>query len=232
MPGAGGTIGLAQFVRGRRGDGNALMVMGLVMVGAILTNASRVTLDQTKPIAPELTGEYEVLTVPADSPMRSVKDLVTALRASPRAVSWGGGSAVGTHHILAALIADAVGIDPHQVNYVAFSGGGEAAAAALSGQVTVGVAATDTPNPRPTSTRTASARSPSRRATGCRSADPHPSRTADQRRARELAGRGGASRHGRSRSPGNRDRDRAHGAHHTVEDDSRDARLARPVPAL
>ena len=138
VPGAGGTIGLAQFVRGRRGDGDALMVMGLVMVGAILTNASRVTLDQTTAIA-RLTGEYEVLTVPADSPMRSVKDLVTALRASPRAVSWGGGSAGGTDHILAALIADAVGIDPHQVNYVAFSGGGEAAAAALGGQVTVGV---------------------------------------------------------------------------------------------
>ena len=121
VPGAGGTIGLAQFVRGRRGDGDALMVMGLVMVGAILTNASRVTLDQTTAIA-RLTGEYEVLTVPADSPVRSVQDLVTALRASPRAVSWGGGSAGGTDHILAALIADAVGIDPHQVNYVAFAG--------------------------------------------------------------------------------------------------------------
>ena len=77
--------------------------------------------------------------MPADSPIRSAKDLVTALRASPRAVSWGGGSAGGTDHILAALIADAVGIDPHLVNYVAFSGGGEAAAAALGGQVTVGV---------------------------------------------------------------------------------------------
>ena len=39
VAGAGGTIGLAQFVRGRRGDGDALLVMGLVMVGAILTNA-------------------------------------------------------------------------------------------------------------------------------------------------------------------------------------------------
>ena len=92
VPGAGGTIALAQFVRGRRGDGDALMVMGLVMVGAILTNSSRVTLEQTTAIA-RLTGEYEVLTVPADSPVRSVKDLVTGLRASPRAVSWGGGSA-------------------------------------------------------------------------------------------------------------------------------------------
>ena len=138
VPGAGGTIGLAQFVRARRGDGDALMVTGLVMLGAILTNASPVTLDKTTAMA-RLTGEYEVLTVPADSPLRSVQDLVTALRASPRAVSWGGGSAGGTDHILAALIADAVGVDPHQVNYVAFSGGGEAAAAALGGQITVGV---------------------------------------------------------------------------------------------
>jgi putative tricarboxylic transport membrane protein len=138
VPGAGGTIGLAQFVRGRRGDGDALMVTGLVMLGAILTNASPVTLDKTTAMA-RLTGEYEVLTVPADSPIHSAADLVTALRASPRAVSWGGGSAGGTDHILAAMIASAVGVDPHQVNYVAFSGGGEAAAAALGGQITVGV---------------------------------------------------------------------------------------------
>ena len=51
VPGAGGTIGLAQFVNSAKGDGNQLMVNGFVMVGAILTNKSPVTLDQVTPIA-------------------------------------------------------------------------------------------------------------------------------------------------------------------------------------
>ena len=66
-------------------------------------------------------------------------DLVAKLKADPGAVSWGGGSAGGTDHILAGLIAKAAGVDPTKVNYIAFSGGGEALAAILGGQVTVGV---------------------------------------------------------------------------------------------
>lgn len=54
-------------------------------------------------------------------------------------MSWGGGSAGGTDHILAAMIAQAVGADPAKVNYIAYSGGGEALAAILGGHVTAGV---------------------------------------------------------------------------------------------
>ena len=39
---AGGTVGLAQFVNNAKGDGNQLMVMGITMVGAILTNKAPV----------------------------------------------------------------------------------------------------------------------------------------------------------------------------------------------
>jgi putative tricarboxylic transport membrane protein len=138
VPGAGGTIGLAQFVNESKGDPAKLIVGGYVMVGAILTNASPVTLDQITPIA-RLTGEYEALVVPAASEIKTLADLVTKLKADPGSVSWGGGSAGGTDHILAGLIAKATGVDPTKVNYVAFAGGGEAMAAILGGQVTVGV---------------------------------------------------------------------------------------------
>ncbi|HWP35798.1 MAG TPA: tripartite tricarboxylate transporter substrate binding protein [Thermodesulfobacteriota bacterium] len=138
VPGAGGTIGLAQLVNTQRGDGTALMVTGLVMVGAILTNRSPVSLAQTTPVA-RLTGEYEVVVVPAASKFRTMADLVAALKADPGAVSWAGGSAGGTDHILAGLIAQAVGVDPRRVNYVPFSGGGEALAALLGNQVAAGV---------------------------------------------------------------------------------------------
>ena len=49
IPGAGGTIGLAQFVDNNKGDGNTLMAMGLIMVGAVLTNQSPVTLVLCQP---------------------------------------------------------------------------------------------------------------------------------------------------------------------------------------
>jgi putative tricarboxylic transport membrane protein len=138
VPGAGGTIGLAQFAAQSNGNPNALIVGGYVMVGAILTNNSPVTLDQVTPIA-RLTGEFEAIVVPAASPIKSLADLVTALKADPGAVSWAGGSAGGTDHIAAGLIAKAVGVDPTKINYIAYSGGGEALAAILGNQVTAGI---------------------------------------------------------------------------------------------
>jgi putative tricarboxylic transport membrane protein len=138
IPGAGGTIGLAQFVSGKEGQGNALMTGGLVMLGAILTNQSPVTLDQVTPIA-RLTGEYEVIVVPGSSEIQSLDDLVAAFKEDPQSVSWGGGSAGGADHILVGLIAKEVGVEPAGINYVPFAGGGEALASILGGHVTTGV---------------------------------------------------------------------------------------------
>ncbi|WP_432443583.1 Bug family tripartite tricarboxylate transporter substrate binding protein [Rhizobium grahamii] len=138
VPGAGGTIGLAQFTGQNNGNPNALIVGGYVMVGAILTNKSPVTLKDVTPIA-RLTGEYEAIVVPAASDIKTIADLVAKLKQDPGSVSWGGGSAGGTDHIAVGLIAKAAGVDPTKINYVAFSGGGEALAAILGGQVTAGI---------------------------------------------------------------------------------------------
>jgi putative tricarboxylic transport membrane protein len=138
VPGAGGSIGIAQLVNNSKGDGNQLMVMGYVMVGALLTNKSPVTLDQTTPIA-RLTTEYEAIVVPTDSPIKSAKDLAAAIKADPAKVTWAGGSAGGVDHIAAALFAKAAGADATKINYIPFSGGGEALAAILGGKVTAGI---------------------------------------------------------------------------------------------
>jgi putative tricarboxylic transport membrane protein len=138
VEGAGGTIGIAQLVNDERGNDHQLMMMGLVMIGAIATNASPVTLADTTPIS-ALTAEYEVIVVPADSEFQTLDDLIAAFQADPTAISWGGGSAGGTDHILVGLIAQAVGVDPTQINYIPYSGGGEALAAILGGQVSAGV---------------------------------------------------------------------------------------------
>ena len=138
VPGAGGTIGLAQFAEQHKGDPNALIIGGYVMVGAVLTNNSPVSLADVTPIA-RLTGEYEAIVVPAASPHQTMADLIAALKADPGAVSWAGGSAGGTDHIAVGLIAQAAGVDPTKINYIAYSGGGEALAAILGNQVTAGV---------------------------------------------------------------------------------------------
>jgi len=138
VPGAGGAIGIAQFVNNGKGDPTQLMVAGYVMVGALITNNSPVTLKDVTPIA-RLTGEYDAVVVPTSSPLQTMADLVEALKKDPGAVSWGGGSAGGADHIGAGLIAKAAGVDPSKINYVPFSGGGEALAAILGGQVTAGI---------------------------------------------------------------------------------------------
>jgi putative tricarboxylic transport membrane protein len=138
VPGAGGTIGLSQLSSKESGDAKVLMVMGLVMVGAILTNQSPATLAQTTPIA-RLTGEFEVVVVPASSEFKTMADLVTKLKAETGAVSFGGGSAGGTDHILSGLITKAAGADVAQLNYIPYSGGGEALAAILGGHVSAGI---------------------------------------------------------------------------------------------
>lgn len=138
VPGAGGTIGLAQFASQNKGNPDTLIVGGYVMVGAILTNNAPVTLKDVTPIA-RLTGEYEAIVVPASSPIQTIGDLAEALKADPGAVSWAGGSAGGTDHIAVGLIAKAAGVDPTKINYIAYSGGGEALAAILGAQVTAGI---------------------------------------------------------------------------------------------
>ncbi len=138
VPGAGGTVGLAQFASAAAGDPSQLIVGGYVMVGAILTNASPVSLADVTPIA-RLTGEAVAIAVPAASELQTIQDLVEKMKADPGSVSWAGGSAGGVDHITVGLLAKAAGVDPTKINYVAFSGGGEALAAILGNQVTAGI---------------------------------------------------------------------------------------------
>ena len=135
--GAAGVIGLAQFVNGSKGDANAIMMTGAVMVGGIITGKPQVSMDRATPIA-RLTSEYNVFVVPANSPLKTMKDVVMQMQKDPGSVKWGGGSRGSTEHICASMLAGKVGVDPKKVNYVAFRGGGEATAAILGGNVTVG----------------------------------------------------------------------------------------------
>lgn len=137
-PGAGGAVGLPVFVSSKKGQADAIMIGGLVMVGSLIANNSPVGLSQVTPLA-RLTGEAEVIVVPAESPFKTIKDLVEAMKKDLGKVSFAGGSAGGTDHILAGMMAKALGLDPRKVAYVAYSGGGPAQAALLGNQVSAGI---------------------------------------------------------------------------------------------
>ncbi|EFG06018.1 secreted protein [Streptomyces clavuligerus] len=138
LPGAGGTVGLAQLVN-ERGNGKLAMSMGLGVVGAVHTNKAPKTLADTTPIA-RLTEEQDIVVVSKDSPYKSIQDLVTAWKKNPGKLPVGGGSSPGgPDHLAPMLMAQAAGIAPKTVNYIPFDGGGELLASILGNKVAFGV---------------------------------------------------------------------------------------------
>lgn len=134
--GAAGALGLAPFLAGARrcqpddGDGRGDAGRADHLQVAAQPDAGT-------PLA-RLTTEYNVFVLPANSPHKTMADVVAQLKKDPGSVKWGGGSRGATEHIAAAMIAREAGVDPAKINYVAFRGGGEATAAILGGNVTVG----------------------------------------------------------------------------------------------
>ena len=138
VPGAGGTVGMAQLLK-NKGDSHSLIVVGRVTVGSQVTGKTEAKVSQLTPIA-RLMAESEVIVTPRDSPYKSIKDVIDALKKDVNSIKFAGGSAGGIDHELAALLVKAAGGDVKAwKSYVPFAGGGEAAAAIIGGQVQIGI---------------------------------------------------------------------------------------------
>ena len=134
--GAGGTLGLAQFANSTKGDPNALLVVGAIMVAGIEQNKPQITMKDVTPIA-RLFTEYNVLAVRTESPYKTLDDLLKDFKANPASIKWGGGSKGSVDHIGIAELAAKMDVPINKVNYVAYAGGGEVVAATLGGHITV-----------------------------------------------------------------------------------------------
>lgn len=135
--GASGTVAMQRLVN-ERGAEDLLMTMGLGVVGATYTNGSDARVSGATPIA-QLIEEQEGLLVPADSPFETVDDLVEAWRADPASIRVGGGSSPGgPDHLFPMQLAQAVGVDPTEVNYIVYDGGGPLTTALLGAKIDVG----------------------------------------------------------------------------------------------
>ncbi|STZ61945.1 periplasmic solute-binding protein [Mycolicibacterium tokaiense] len=135
--GAGGTVAMARLMN-ERGNGDLMMMMGLGVVGAVYTNGSTARVSDATALA-KMVEEQEGILVPADSPFKTVDDFVAAWKADPARVTIGGGSSPGgPDHLFPMETARAVGVDPTQVNFVSYDGGGDLLTALLGNKIAAG----------------------------------------------------------------------------------------------
>ena len=138
MEGASGTVAMQRMLN-EEGSDDLMLLMGLGIVGAVYTNQSDAKpLDMT-PIA-RLVEEQEAIVVPAESPFRTVDDFLEAWKQDPGSVVVGGGSSPGgPDHLFPMQLADEVGVEPTDVKYIEYDGGGPLTTALLGEKIEVGM---------------------------------------------------------------------------------------------
>lgn len=137
LPGASGTVGLKTLVEMDDRD-DAILVLGSAMVGGIEITGSETNFSDVTPIV-SVTTDYPVIVLPADSPYDDAQAFLEGWAADPAHHPIGGGALGTVDHLLIIALAESVGIDPADINYIAYSGGGEVLGAMLSGTVAAGV---------------------------------------------------------------------------------------------
>ncbi|HWJ67316.1 MAG TPA: tripartite tricarboxylate transporter substrate-binding protein [Nocardioides sp.] len=138
VQGASGTVAMQRLLN-EDGSDDLMMLMGLGVVGAVYTNGSEATPLEMTPIA-RLVEEQEGILVPADSPFETLDDLVQAWKADPGSIAVGGGSGNGgPDHLFPMQLADTIGIDPTDVNYISYDGGGPLTTALLGSKIDIGM---------------------------------------------------------------------------------------------
>jgi putative tricarboxylic transport membrane protein len=135
--GAGGAVAMTELV-GQVGDENTLMTVGLGVVGSTYSFGSQFGLRDATPIA-QLMSEPEGILVPGDSPYETLDDFLEAWKADPGSLAVGGGSSPGgPDHLFPMQLAQEVGIDPNDVNFVTYDGGGPLTSALLGKKIDAG----------------------------------------------------------------------------------------------
>lgn len=125
-PGTGGLVGLAQFVANHRGEEDVLLVGGLSMLGAAIADDAAISLRDVVPVA-RLSGDWGLIAVRADSPIRDIEDLKLAIRTRSNGLRWSGGSLGSPDQALVWNIANQLGVPLDDVLYYGKAGGRRAA---------------------------------------------------------------------------------------------------------
>lgn len=138
MPGGVGAVAYNHVIGARSNDPEMIVAAS---TGSVLNIAQGKFGDHDENAVRWLAGlgtDYGAVIVKADAKWNTLQELLADLKANPKGFVLGSGGSIGSQDwFKAALIAKAAGIDPKEMKYVAFEGGGEALTALLGGHIQI-----------------------------------------------------------------------------------------------
>ncbi|ELY3985049.1 tripartite tricarboxylate transporter substrate binding protein [Cronobacter muytjensii] len=136
MPGGVGAVAYNAIVAQRPGEpGTVVAFSGGSLLNLSQGKFGRYNVDDVRWLA-SVGTDYGMIAVRADSPWKTLGDLMKALEKDPNSVVFGAGASIGSQDWMkTALLAQKAGVDPHKMRYVAFEGGGEPVTALMGHHV-------------------------------------------------------------------------------------------------
>ncbi|ALB68871.1 Bug family tripartite tricarboxylate transporter substrate binding protein [Cronobacter dublinensis] len=136
MPGGVGAVAYNAIVAQRPGEpGTVVAFSGGSLLNLSQGKFGRYNVDDVRWLA-SVGTDYGMIAVRADSPWKTLGDLMKALEKDPNSVVFGAGASIGSQDWMkTALLAQKAGVDPHKMRYVAFEGGGEPVTALMGNHV-------------------------------------------------------------------------------------------------
>jgi putative tricarboxylic transport membrane protein len=138
MPGGIGAVAYNAIVAQRPGEDNTIVAFsGGSLLNLAQGKFGKYDENQVRWLS-GIGADYGAVIVRKDSPYKTLKELMAAVKADPAKVVFGAGGTVGSQDWMkAALVARGAGIDYKGMRFVAFEGGGEAGTALLGGHIQV-----------------------------------------------------------------------------------------------
>ncbi|CDQ40875.1 tripartite tricarboxylate transporter substrate binding protein [Virgibacillus salexigens] len=133
-PGGGGEVGW-QYIQSK--DAHNLAINSSLLITNNLLGTSDLTHKDFTPLA-TLATEWQALAVPVDSEFKSLEDLMNQFKNDPKSVKVGVGPALGNDdHLSFVQAVREYDVDPKNVDFLVYEGGGDVVTALLGGHVGV-----------------------------------------------------------------------------------------------
>jgi putative tricarboxylic transport membrane protein len=130
-PGGGGEVGWNYL---HKKDSHNLSVNSSLLLTNNLLGQSKLTHNDFTPLA-TLATEWLAFAVPVDSPYQSINDLMEQIKKDPKSIKIGVGPGLGNNdHLSFVQAADLKGINPRDLNFLVYDGGGGDVVTALLGK--------------------------------------------------------------------------------------------------
>lgn len=130
MPGAGAVTGTMEFLKAQP-DGYTLLSLATPIITKIHWSEVKFTVDDFIPVI-NIVNDPSYILVNANSPYKTLEDLLNAARKKPETITMGNGGAGGGNHLVALAFEDFVGV---KFVHVPYNGGAPAIADLVAGHI-------------------------------------------------------------------------------------------------